>query len=456
MLNPELFLNIFGIIIAILVLSILVAVHELGHLLMAKWCNVRVDVFSIGMGKSIWGFQYGETYYQIGRLPFGGFCGFGNEENADDPDPRALMNSPLWARLLTIIGGSLFNIIFAYLVMVIMFGIGFKEYHLSNQVYVPTQIVSPQDQSLIDSPAYTAGLRSGDFIIQINDKSINHFMDIPVALSSSTEATKIVYYVRDNLTNQVPVTTIPDFATGLDLIGVQPVSPAIISKVLDDSPARQAGFIVGDQIIAINSTPIQFFHSVVEKVQEGKPLSFTIVRNEQTNTISIQNNVLQQIGIQAEYPQQIQILRKASSFGSAFSMATENITSIISQIKASLVKLFSGQVNVQQNLSGPVRIISITGDIVKTFDGALLVKFMVMLSLALAIFNLLPFPGLDGGHIILNTARSIFKNNPLVEKIITVIEQAGIILLLTVAVFVLFNDIKNIAKENTQTQQTKE
>ncbi|MGL5955563.1 MAG: site-2 protease family protein, partial [Brevinema sp.] len=93
----NLLLNLFGIAISILVLSILVAVHEAGHLLMAKWCNVRVNVFSIGMGKPIWGFQGGETYYQIGQLPFGGFCGFGDEENPEDPDPRALMNSPLWA-----------------------------------------------------------------------------------------------------------------------------------------------------------------------------------------------------------------------------------------------------------------------------------------------------------------------------------------------------------------------
>ncbi|MGL5955911.1 MAG: RIP metalloprotease RseP, partial [Brevinema sp.] len=407
----------------------------------------------------IWGFQGGETYYQIGQLPFGGFCGFGDEENPEDPDPRALMNSPLWARLLTIIGGSLFNIIFAYLMMVMMFGVGFKEYHLSNQVYVPTQITSPQDQSLIASPAYTAGIRSGDFIIQIDETPITHFMNIPVALSLSTEPTKMIHYIRDNTTNQVLVTTIPDFSTGLDLIGVQPVAPALISKILEDSPAQQAGLMIGDQIIAVDNTPIQFFYSLIEKVQGGNPLALTVVRSEQTNTIAltpVQNEQIWQIGVQAEYPQQVEIIRKADSFVVAFSMAMDNIANIISQIQASLVKLFSGQVNVQQNLSGPVRIISITGDIVKAFDGALLVKFMVMLSLALAIFNLLPFPGLDGGQVILHTARSIFKNNRIAEKIITVIEQAGIILLLTIAVFVLFNDIKNIAQEKIQIQQTKE
>ncbi len=125
-------------------------------------------------------------------------------------------------------------------------------------------------------------------------------------------------------------------------------------------------------------------------------------------------------------------------------MAADNISSTLSQIGSSLVKLFSGKVNVKENLSGPVRIVSITGDIAKTFDIALLVKFMVMLSLALATFNMLPFPGLDGGVLILQIARSIFKNNTKVEKVITGIEQLGIILLLTMAVFVLFNDVKTL------------
>ena len=449
MFGAELLMNIFGIVVAILVLSILIAVHEAGHLLMAKWSGIRVDVFSIGMGKAVWGFQYGETYYQIGRLPFGGFCGFGDEENGDkdDPDPRALMNSPLWARLLTVIGGSLFNVVFAYLVMVMMFGIGFKEYQLSNQVAVPQTITSPVDQSIVESPAYKAGLRNGDAIIAINEEKVEHFLEIPLALSISTSTTENITYVRNNTTNTISVDTIPDKSTGLDLIGVSPISPAIISEVLVNSPAEQIGLKAQDQILAINGNPIQFFYQLVDVVSLGKTVSLLVLQDKVTNNISItptQTDGAWTIGIRSEFPTKVEVLRKSSNIFTAFGMAADNISSTLSQIGSSLVKLFSGKVNVKENLSGPVRIVSITGDIAKTFDIALLVKFMVMLSLALATFNMLPFPGLDGGVLILQIARSIFKNNTKVEKVITGIEQLGIILLLTMAVFVLFNDVKTL------------
>ncbi len=451
----EFLMSFFGILVAVFVLGLLVAVHEAGHLLMAKWSNVRVDTFSIGMGKAIWGFQYGETYYQIGRLPFGGFCGFGEEENKDDPDPRALMNSPLWARLLTVIGGSLFNIIFAFLVMIIMFSVGFKEMQLPNQIFVPQQITNPQDGTTIDSPAYASGLRSGDYIIQIDSEIVNHFKDIPVAVSLSADSVKTITYTRDNTTNTVQVTTIEDYSTGLDILGVQPVSPAIIGGIVPNTPAHDV-LQEEDQIIAINNTPIQYFHQIVEQIKDGNTINLTLIRNQQTNNISITpalRDGIYLLGIQAAFPQTIETQLKAPNVISAFGMSYDYIGDTISQIGASLVKLFSGRVNVQENLSGPVRIIAITGEIAQTFDFTLLIKFTVMLSLALATFNLLPFPGLDGGHIVLQTARSIFKDNTIAEKIITTIEQAGIILLLTMAVFVLFNDVKKIFFEKPPTQQ---
>lgn len=446
-----LFSNIYGICVAILVLSVLVAVHEAGHLFMAKWSNVRVDIFSIGMGKAIWGIQKGETYYQVGRLPFGGFCGFGDEENPNDPDPRALSNSPLWARLLTVIGGSLFNIVFAYLIMILMFSTGFQEEQLSNTVYVPTHIFDPADNERVPSPAFTAGLRSGDKIIKIEDIDTPHFRAITLAISIANQNIKNITYIRNNITNTTTVHSLNDFNTGVDIIGVQPISPAIISEVITNNPAKKAGLKALDKFIMIDNQPITYFHNILEIVNMGEPFKATIERSNKslvtTNILTITpifTNNTWQIGIKANYPEYIPVMIKAKNISEVFILPYNYVKDTILQIYVSLTKLFSGKVNVQQNLSGPVRIISITGDIAQTFNYSLLMKFVVMLSLALAVFNLLPFPGLDGGHIILQTARSIFKENPFAEKIISAIEQAGIILLLTIAVFVLFNDIKNI------------
>lgn len=459
--SVDLLMNIFGIIVAIIVLSILVAVHELGHLLMAKWSNIRVDVFSVGMGKPIWGKQYGETFYQIGRLPFGGFCAFGEEENGDkeDSDPRALPNSPLWARLLTVIGGSLFNLIFAYLVLVLLFSIGFKEKQLSNVVSVPEYITYQNIQEKNISPAYQAGMRSGDIIIAIDDQIVSHFMQIPLSLAVSTRPEKRITYLRENTTNSVMVPPIADNETGMEYIGVQPVRPSIVSSVLEGSRAEKAGIRPNDQIVSINGVEIEFFYQLAEKIQEGQPLTLEIKRDQENLSINITPEQTQEgwiIGIVADYPHQIEVIQKVSNIGEAFILAKNNLTSTISQIGSSLVKLFGGKVDVQQNLSGPVRIVSIIGDVAQTQDIALLVKFMVMLSVALAVFNLLPFPGLDGGAIITQTARSIFKKNKTAEKIIGIVEQFGMLLLLSLAVFVLFNDIRNIAKDSTADTKTEQ
>lgn len=447
-LNSELLMTLFGIFVAILVLSILIAVHEAGHLLMAKWSNIRVDTFSIGMGKPIWGFQYGETYYQIGRLPFGGYCGFGEEENGDkdDLDPRALTNSPLWARLLTVIGGSLFNIIFAYVMIVILSGVGFQEEQLSNKISVPKMIQIAEKGNIL-SPAWKAGLRSGDTIIKIGNKEITHFMEIPLEISYGSTDNKIITYIHENKTNTTSILSIPDKDTGLDIIGISPVQPAIISEVLSNTPAQKSKLQIKDQIIAINGEKISYFYQVVEKVQLGHPLILSILRNEkeyQVNIIPQKINDSWQIGIKGEYPQKITVIKKSKNILEAFDMGGKYISRLISQMGTSLIKLFTGKVNVQKNLSGPVRIISITGDIAQTMDFSLIIRFMVMLSIALAIFNLLPFPGLDGGAIILQTARAIFKDNEKAEKIIGFIEQIGIILLLTLAAFVFINDILNL------------
>ncbi len=442
MFGADFFMNIFGIVIAVLILSLLVAVHEAGHLLMAKWCNVRVDVFSIGMGKPLWGFQYGETFYQIGALPFGGYCGFGDEEK--DSDPRSLMNSPLWARLLTIIGGSLFNILFAYFVMMMMYGAGFNELQISNQVAVPPMMSDPVSGEAVDSPAYKAGIRSGDYIISIDGQPVQHFQRIPMALSLSADREKSVVYVHGTQTNTAMIESVDNPATGINMLGVQP----IVLPIVDSS--SNTALRSGDIITAVNGHRVDYLYELVPYLHES--VEADILRDGQyTNHVLLDNLE----GIIFKSPEQKLIKVKADSAAELFTLPYEYIHTTISQIAVSIVKLFSGQVNAQDNLSGPVRIISITSEIAQTLDLTILVKFMVMLSIALGVFNLLPFPGLDGGHIVLQTARAVFKNNKTAERVISFIEQGGIMILLAIAVFVLFNDVRNIVSENLpETTQT--
>ncbi|MGL4389122.1 MAG: RIP metalloprotease RseP [Brevinema sp.] len=454
-------LTLFGIVVAILVLSILIAVHEAGHLLMAKWSNIRVDVFSIGMGKPIWGFQYGETYYQIGRLPFGGFCAFGDENSEEDKDPRALTNSPLWARLLTVIGGSLFNITFAFLVMVLLFWRGFFEDHISNEVVVPKTIMVASNQEEITSPAWEAGLRNGDRIIKIGEHKITHFSEIPAILAVTPGFEKEVTFIRDQKTNILTLVSLINKDTGIEMIGVYPVQKPMVNKILSNSPAEKVGLQEGDLIKAIDGKPINFFYQITERISEktlvGKSMTLLVERSNKQLTIDITpekiNNEFR-LGISSGIAVHKQVIRKASNLVEAFARSAQYIHSTINKMISSITKLFLGQVDLEKNLSGPVRIVSVTGSIAQTMDFTLITQFMVMLSIALAVFNMLPFPGLDGGAILLQTARSAFKDTPLAEKIIGIIEQAGVIFLLILAVFVMFNDVKNISQNYSKNKKT--
>lgn len=451
---PQLLMNMFGIIVAVFVLGILIAVHELGHLLMAKMCNIRVDTFSIGMGRPIVGFQWGETYYQLGWLPFGGFCAFGDENSKEkDADPRALVNSPLWAKILTIIGGSLFNIIFALFVLIILFSVGFQEKNLSNKVYVTPNITT--HGNMVESPAWIAGLRSGDVIINISGQTISHFMDIPVALAYSKKSNHTITYVRGTITNTVSFIPINNKDTGLEIIGVRPVQEAIVGDILSDGPAVKAGLRPGDRIKMVNQQHIIYFYELEEilATNQNKPLRLEVERAGDIlylNVLPSQKENVWQIGVLAENPQEMLVSQKAKNFPEAVSISMRELKTTIDQILVSLSKLFSGKINVQKNLSGPVRIVSITGAIAQTQNIVLLIRFMVMLSIALAVFNMLPIPGLDGGALVLNVLRAMFGRFPIAEKIISKIEIFGIILLLMLAALVFVNDIRNIidAKKN--------
>ncbi|MGL4561976.1 MAG: RIP metalloprotease RseP, partial [Brevinema sp.] len=342
----------------------MIAVHEAGHLLMAKWSNIRVDIFSIGMGKPICGFQYGETYYQIGRLPFGGFCAFGEENDKEDKDPRSLMNSPLWARLLTVLGGSLFNILFAAFLMILLFWHGFYEKQLSNEVVVPQKIMIDPDSDFIESPAWKAGLRSGDRIIQICNQKITHFSEIPAVLSFTRGIEKPVTFIRGDQTNTILLTTVLSKDTGMEVIGVYPIQSAVVSSVLANTPAEKAGLQEKDIIKEINGQPITFFYELNENVMQGKPLTLLVERSNQLLTVSvtpekISNNF--KVGVVGELPKQMNILKKAANLGQAITLSLDYVFSMIDKMISSMFKLFTGQVNLEKNLSGPVRIVSITG-----------------------------------------------------------------------------------------------
>ncbi|MGL5721443.1 MAG: RIP metalloprotease RseP [Brevinema sp.] len=452
--SPQTLMFVFGIIAAILVLGILVAVHETGHLLMAKMCGIRVDVFSVGMGKAIWSHQFGETIYQIGWIPFGGYCAFGEDNDETRKDPRSIMNAPFWAKFLAIIGGSLFNIIFALFTLIVIYQVGYTERQIVNVVHVSPTVI--QQEKEVPSPAWEAGVRSGDTITAISDSPIRYFNDITMALLLNQKETPTVSYVRDGQETTVPFTPI-EVDNGMSLLGVAPVRSPEIADIQPDSPAAEAGLRVGDTLISIDGTPIRYAHQAEEaimlaeqsKKNQDEEIPIQIRRGEETldYTLTLRGSPL---GIEYGAPELISVMVKGSTIGHTLMLAGHELNVQINQMFISIQKLFTGKVNVQKNLSGPVRIVSITGTIAQTLDFILLIRFAVMLSIALAVFNMMPLPGLDGGILVLSAVRAVFGYTPWaapVEKVVGWIEQAGMVFLIAIAAFVFINDIRNISQE---------
>lgn len=459
--NTQTLMSFFGIVAAIIALGVLIAVHEAGHLLMGKMCNIRVDIFSIGMGKAIWSKKFGETSYQIGWIPFGGYCAFGEEDESNKADPRSILNAPYWAKALTIIGGSLFNMIFAFLMFLLVFGVGYNEFRLSNVVQVdPFMALGTNKQS---SPAWEAGLRSGDTVIAISDVPVRHFTDITVALATENKAQPTVTYIREKATNTLPFTPLQNPDTGMVMLGVSPVSPAEITEVLDSSPAALAGFRVDDVITAINDTPILYAYEVEKMLSNGvknAELKIQIKRGADNLTLSAilqTNGEAQNLGVVFAPPLTEKVPVKAQNFGQNILLSFNETKKMSGQMLASLQKLFSGKINVRKNLSGPVRIVSITSEVAQTLNIMYFIRFALMLSIALAVFNMLPIPGLDGGALVLNGVRALTQKTPFAqqaETAVSFIERAGLIILLLIAAFVFYNDIANIRSERkAQTQQ---
>ncbi|MGL5253826.1 MAG: RIP metalloprotease RseP [Brevinema sp.] len=453
--SPQTLMFVFGIIAALLVLGILVAIHETGHLLMAKMCGIRVDVFSVGMGKAIWSRQFGETLYQIGWIPFGGFCAFGEDNEETRKDPRSMMNAPFWAKFLAIIGGSLFNIIFALVTLVAIFQIGYTERQISNIVQVSPTVM--QQEKELPSPAWEAGVRSGDTIIAVSGAPIRYFNDITMALLLNQKESPTVTYVRDGKETTVSFTPI-EVDSGLSFLGVAPIRPAEIASIKEDSLAAESGLRIGDVLISINGQNIRYAHEAqdifndLEKskmILKDKEIHIQIRRGDEVLDYELTLGSAP-LGIEYGDPELIAVTVKGSGLDHSLMLAGHELNVQINQMLVSIQKIFTGKVNVQKNLSGPVRIVSMTGTIAQTLDFILLIRFAVMLSIALAVFNMMPLPGLDGGILVLSAVKSAFSYTPWsarVEKVVSWIEQAGLIFLFAIAIFVFINDIRNLSQE---------
>ena len=436
-----------SIIVAILVFSIIIIIHELGHFLLAKKNGIGVVEFSIGLGPTIWGIQKGETKFSIKLLPFGGLCQMvGEDTDQNTIAENAFYSKGVWQRFSVVFAGPFFNFILAFVLS--LFVIGFVGYD------------APTVASVISgSPADKAGLQVGDTIKKIGgDKvSIGREVDSYFLYNELTAKPIEVIYERNGEKNS---TTIEPALTKQYLLGFSYYpnadSVAEISTVTENFPMHQAGLVPGDVITHINGN----------KVSNGAELSaFMDAHPLDGSVVSLTYDRKTEFGDRLSTTVEItpQLYQEAYSVGFSYNLAREK-TGVLQTLKYSVIEVKYWIVTTVKNLGllvtgklssndvgGPVAIIGTIGDVYEqtseqgnALDVVLQMAYItILLSANLGVMNLLPIPALDGGKLLFTLIEAV-RGKPIDREKEGLVHLIGMVLLMLLMVFIFFNDIKNV------------
>lgn len=429
--------------IFVLALFILVLVHELGHFLAAKLFKMRVDRFSIGFPPRLFGKKIGETDYCVSATPLGGYVKIAGmiDESMDtefleqEPQPWEFRSKPVWQRIIVICAGVIFNMILAIVIYT-----GVISYY--GEVRVPLKNVG----SIYVAPnslASTVGFETGDRIVAVNGEHVKYFGDLmnPAQITSEHLSYTVERDGKDVVLN-MPANFI-DRLNNEQFINLFDALPSKISRIEQGSPAQKAGIKKDDEVISVNGKPARYWIPLTSAIKEAKgPITMKILEPSGADTtIQVTPGADHTIGIyrysEQEYfgVEHIE-LGFVASMGAGVSRTWNTSTGIVQ----GFWKLLSGAISIRKNLGGPVAIANLTR---QATEGAGIRGFWeitAMLSITLAIMNILPIPVLDGGHLMFLIYEGITRREPS-PKVRMALQQIGFIFIIGLLIFVTFNDI---------------
>ncbi len=450
------------VLFALLAIGILVTVHEYGHYIVAKKLGIKVLRFSIGFGKPIWRRKSGSdnTEYVVSRWPLGGYVKMLDSRDCEvsaEEHHRAFNHQPVFNRILVLLAGPAFNFILAIVFFWLVFVLG---------VNGMKPIIGEVREG---SPAAVAGIDSDDQIIQVNGSNVTTWSDAHMALLDGViDGPEIALSVRNkdssrersvtlrDLGNRKTLTEPQALLSGLGLSPWAPVSAALIGEVLDDSPARRAGLLAEDEILAVNGVPTPTRRDAIREIHAhpDEQVVISIMRanrqqelDVQLSSTSFDGEMVGRIGVSfkpspdalAEWND----AQVASKLGviPAFGKAVSETGSMSAMMLTMLGKMVIGQVSVK-NISGPLNIARFAGYTARQ-GPTYYIRFLALLSLSLGVLNLLPVPMLDGGQIVYQLAESV-KGSPLSMRAELIGQQIGIVMLVILMFFAFRNDLVSI------------
>ncbi len=433
----------------VLSLSILVIIHELGHFFFAKIFKTRVEKFYLFFDPwfSLFKFKKGETEYGLGWLPLGGYVkisgmideSLDREQLKQPAQPWEFRSKTSGQRLMIMTGGVLFNFVLAMLIYVCVL-------YAWGETYLPTANV--KYGIVTDSVGYSMGLRNGDKIISVDNQKIENFMQIIPDIVLNNR--KSIQVERDGeiLNIQIPVNAIPKILKGKGIIEPRtPFGPFVVNSFGKDSPAKNAGMLVGDELIGIDGLKFAWYDEFQRYLSDKKnnPVVLNILRSDKNVDLPI---TLTSSGLLGVY--------SSRAYDKIFELKTINY-GLLESIPAGIAKgfktigdylkqfklIFSRHTKAYESLGGFITIGSIFPG---TWDWHSFWNLTAFLSIILAVMNILPIPALDGGHVMFLLFEVVTGRKPS-EKFLEYAQITGMIILFGLLIFANGNDILRLLRK---------
>ncbi|HLW51416.1 MAG TPA: RIP metalloprotease RseP [Candidatus Angelobacter sp.] len=420
------------------ILGVLVFVHEFGHYAVAKLCGVRVETFSLGFGKRLWGFRRGDTDYRISLLPVGGYVKMAGENPMESRtgDPGEFTSHPRWQRFLIAIAGPAANIILTLVVLTGIFMVHHERPVFADQ---PATIGWVMD----DSAAQHAGLMVADRIVRIQNFQNPTWEDVVDRTFLSPNQPVAVDIQRgQEILHKTVIPKVGRDQTGE--VGWIPQAPAMVARIDPKMPAARAGIEAGDELLAINGSENATALSPLLQINKDKPIEVTVLRHGQRMNFTLTPEYVEdpgnpggkkyRIGIEIG---EVMVVNKLP-FGEAAALSVKESRKQSGFVFTLLGKMFERPSTVK-SFSSPIGMAKFAGQ--AAMEGLIpILTLMALISLQLALFNLLPIPILDGGLMLMLMIEGIMRRDIKIEIKERVYQVAFVFLMLFAAV-VIYNDV---------------